>query len=76
MLPHKPQGIIATLEKRGLLKRSPDPDDGRRLKAQLTADGRSAMKAADTALLEIEGIVMGSVSSREIEHAIETLLRA
>ena len=72
--PQTMQGIIATMEKRGLLERSPDPDHGRRLMAQLTANGRKTMKAADTATIRVEAMMISSISSREVEHATETLL--
>ena len=32
--------ILATLEKRGLVRREPDPDDGRRMRVFLTEEGR------------------------------------
>jgi DNA-binding MarR family transcriptional regulator len=72
--PQTMQGIIATLEKRGLLERSADPDHGRRLMAQLTANGRRAKKAADAAIKRIEAMMMSSIPSREVERATETLL--
>lgn len=72
--PQTMQGIIATLEKREMLERSPDPDHGRRLMTQLTASGRSALKAADATAIGIEAMMMSSISSHDVEHATETLL--
>lgn len=68
------QGIIATLEKRGFLERTPDPHHGRRLMTQLTEEGRRAMNVADATIEKIEAMMRGSISASEIEHATETLL--
>lgn len=38
--------VIARLERRGLVRRTPDPDDGRYTLAMLTDDGRAAVTAA------------------------------
>jgi DNA-binding MarR family transcriptional regulator len=38
--------VIARLERRGLVSRTPDPDDGRYTLAMLTDDGRAAVTAA------------------------------
>ena len=73
--PQTMQAIIATLEKRGLLERSPDPDHGRRLMAQLTENGRKALDAADATITKLEAMMVSSVSSRDIEHTTEILLK-
>ena len=73
--PQTLQGIISTLEKRGLLKRSPDPDHGRRLMTQLTVNGRNAMKIVEVEILKVEEMMISSISSREVEQATETLLK-
>jgi len=72
--PQTMQGIIAMLEKRGLLERSPDPDHGRRLMTQLTANGRRAMKSADATIKKVEAMMISSISSYEIKQATNTLL--
>lgn len=72
--PQTMQGIVATLEKRGLLERSSDPDHGRRLMAQLTSSGQKALKAADNGVIKIEAIMVGQIPSDEVEHAVKTLL--
>ena len=72
--PQTMQGIIATLEKRGLLERSPDPKHGRRLMTQLTVSGSRAMKAADATIKRIEAMMISSISSYEVEQATNTLL--
>lgn len=38
--------VIARLERRGLVRRTPDPDDGRYTLAMLTEEGRAAVTAA------------------------------
>jgi DNA-binding MarR family transcriptional regulator len=43
-----PQSVgatLATLERRGLVERSPDPNDGRRISLSLTAAGLAAVHA-------------------------------
>ena len=72
--PQTMQCIIAMLEKRGLLERSPDPDHGRRLMTQLTVNGRRAMKSADATIKRVEAMMMSSISSCEIKQATNTLL--
>ncbi len=72
--PQTMQGIIATLEKRELLERSPDPKHGRRLIAQLTETGQIKLDAADAAVIEIEGSMLTSISASDIEQATATLL--
>lgn len=73
--PQTMQGIISTLEKRGLLKRSQDPDHGRRLMAQLTENGRNAIKTVEAEILKVEALMIGSISSSEVKQATETLLK-
>jgi DNA-binding MarR family transcriptional regulator len=71
--PQTMQGIIATLEKRGLLERSPDPQHGRRLMTQLTTSGEKAMRAADATIKRVEAIMVNSITVQDIEHATNTL---
>ncbi len=72
--PQSMQGIIATLEKRGLLKRSPDPDHGRRLKAVLTPTGNKTLKAVDKAVTKVETLMMSSVSESDVKKVTDILL--
>jgi DNA-binding MarR family transcriptional regulator len=44
--------VIARLERRGLVRRAPDPDDGRYTLAMLTDEGRAAVTAAAPAHVE------------------------
>lgn len=73
--PQTMQGIISTLEKRGLLERAPDPDHGRRLMTELTVNGHNAMKAAEAEVMKIQAMMISSISSREVEQATKILLK-
>ena len=44
-------GIVDRLERRGLVRREPDPDDRRRLRLALTAEGLTASQAIERALI-------------------------
>lgn len=46
--------IVDELEQHGLVRREPDPDDGRAIRATITADGRAAFRA--TAPHYLQGI--------------------
>jgi DNA-binding MarR family transcriptional regulator len=72
--PQSMQGIIATLEKRGLLKRSPDPDHGRRLKAVLTPAGMEILKVVDKAVIKVEALMMSSMKNSDAEKVTKILL--
>lgn len=68
------QGIIATLEKRKLLERTPDPEHGRRLMAHLTRAGRKSLKAADAGVKRVESSMMTSMSERDAKRVTDILL--
>ncbi len=73
--PQTMQGILSTLEKRNLLARSQDPEHGRRLMTQLTADGQVTVKAAEIEIVKIEKMMLGSISAHDIEQTTQTLLK-
>lgn len=73
--PQTMQGILSTLEKRKLLARSQDPEHGRRLMTQLTADGQVAVKAAEIEIIKIEKVMVSSISAHDIEQTTQTLLK-
>jgi len=53
---------IDRLSARGYVERYPDPDDRRGVIVRLTAEGRSAVDAAFTALLDAERALLGHLS--------------
>ena len=73
--PQTMQGILSTLEKRNLLARSQDPEHGRRLMTQLTAEGQITMEAARIEMLKVKAMMTGSISDHDIEQTTQTLLK-
>ena len=73
--PQTMQGIISTLEKRNFLVRSKDPQHGRRLMTQLTADGQTAMEAAQIEIIKVEHMMLNAIPAHDIEQATQTLLK-
>ncbi len=47
------KGVVERLDKRGLIQRSADPDDGRRLLVSLSPAGRAELEAGLAAAREI-----------------------
>jgi DNA-binding MarR family transcriptional regulator len=62
------QGIVANLERDGLLERSADPSHGRILKGELTKKGAKTLRQAHKCVRRIEAITFGSLSSAEIAN--------
>lgn len=52
--PQSMQGILANLERDGLIERRPDPDHGRVLRTELTTSGRDALGRAHRAVHVVE----------------------
>lgn len=73
--PQTMQGILSTLEKRNLLERSQDPEHGRRLMTQLTAEGKVAMETARIEMIKVEAMMLDSISDHDIEQTTQTLLK-
>ncbi len=72
--PQSMQGIIATLEKRELLERAPDPNHGRILMTHLTANGQETLSEANKAVMRVEKLMMGSVTKSDEKRVSKTLL--
>jgi DNA-binding MarR family transcriptional regulator len=66
--PQTMQGIIANLERAGLLERNADPAHGRILKGELTKKGAKTLREAHAGVRKIEAIAFGSFSTAEIEN--------
>jgi DNA-binding MarR family transcriptional regulator len=54
------QGVLANLERDGLLKRRPDPAHGRVLRCELTRKGRSVLLKAHAAVRVVERVMAAS----------------
>lgn len=71
-----PQGmgvVLAALEERGLVTRSPDPDDGRRVVVTITAEGTRAL--ADRHNAQVARLT-DAASSEFSDHELRQLLEA
>jgi DNA-binding MarR family transcriptional regulator len=66
-------GIVANLEKRGLIKRQSDPEHGRILRTQLTKRGKEVLTNAHEIIRNIEARMLISISD-EHKSLLEKLL--
>ena len=73
--PQSMQGILANLERDGLLVRDPDPDHGRILRAGLTARGREVIEQAHDRVKVVEDVMIASINPDTIQPLVETLSR-
>jgi MarR family transcriptional regulator, lower aerobic nicotinate degradation pathway regulator len=63
-------GLVDRAEKRGLVERVPDPDDGRAVRIKLTRGGRAIVtKGAAEAEAEIETIAAGLTDPQRLQLA-------
>ena len=74
--PQTMQGIIANLERAGMLQRASDPDHGRVKRASLTARGRSALATAHRSVAVVENLMLSGLSGEEAEILGSLLERA
>jgi DNA-binding MarR family transcriptional regulator len=65
--------VVAELETRGFVKRTPDPQDGRAKLVRLTAGGRNLIAAAYEVIGQIEAAVLNQVGSEGVEATRTTL---
>lgn len=63
-LPSATEQVIK-LERAGLVRRGPDPDDSRAVRVHLTADGRSAVEAADGRRNAMMAALLGQLTEDE-----------
>ncbi len=73
--PQTMQAILVTLEKAGLIKRSPHPDYGRVRKTELTASGRRALEAASAIVADAETRLRNAAAPVDHRTATAMLLR-
>lgn len=67
-------GIVTNLEKNTLVKRKCDPDHGRILCADLTAQGIKALKQAQVIVSQVEAVMTHSMSKKNLTLLEELLL--
>ena len=67
--------LMDRMEGEGLVRRIPDPDDRRSVRAQITPEGRRKYEAAAKRLALAETEVMASFSAAERQQLIEFLER-
>jgi DNA-binding MarR family transcriptional regulator len=68
------QGIVANLERAGLLERSIHPSHGRVLRSELTKRGIKTLREAHALVKKVEAITFGSLSSAETEFLAARLI--
>jgi DNA-binding MarR family transcriptional regulator len=68
------QGIVANLERAGLLERSTNPSHGRILRSELTKKGVKILREAHARAKKIEAITFGSLLPDEIEILASRLI--
>jgi DNA-binding MarR family transcriptional regulator len=71
--PQAMNGVLATLERDGLVERHAHPTHGRILQVTLTGEGERRLKAATPAVRELEGSIEKGVSADQIA-AVKTWL--
>ncbi len=81
--PQAMQGVLANLERDGLLVRSPDPNHGRILRSGLSAHGRSVLRKAHLLVSAVENIVILSLGSAQagqmcslLSHCAQQLMKS
>jgi DNA-binding MarR family transcriptional regulator len=67
--------MLGTLEGKGLVQRSPDPDHGRILRTRLTAKGRRLLARCDDEIDRLEREMTRELSEEELD-AFERTLRS
>lgn len=67
--------LMDRMEAEGLVRRIPDPDDRRSVRAQITAEGRRKYEAASRVLAAAEGEVLQGFSAAERQQLVEFLER-
>lgn len=65
MTPQAMSGVIEALERKQLIKRNPHPNHGRLLPAVLTAKGRRVLEACESAVDEMETIMLAELGTQE-----------
>lgn len=73
ILPPNLVGMVATLEKRGVIERQPHPTDGRAVGLHLTPPGQKLMREAERTAAELEAEVASRLTPTENKTLIRLL---
>lgn len=65
--------ILATMERRELVRRTPDPDDGRRILVFLTSEGRRLHDGFAQLVPRVRRQIFRGVTKRDLEVAMRVL---
>jgi DNA-binding MarR family transcriptional regulator len=65
--PQSMSEVVATLERKGLIRRWNDPEHARILRAELTATARAVLQRCDEATLELESQMQAEMAPRDRE---------
>ncbi|CAN5704824.1 hypothetical protein BH24ACT5_BH24ACT5_17660 [soil metagenome] len=71
--PQSMHSIVATLERRALIRRPPVPDTGRALRATLTDDGRSLLDQAADVVQGVDDTGIDGIDERDLSTALDVL---
>jgi DNA-binding MarR family transcriptional regulator len=72
--PQAMTGVLATLEREGLIERRPHPTHGRILQVTLTAEGEQRLEAANPAVRDLEAAIERDFTDDEIATVKEWLV--
>jgi DNA-binding MarR family transcriptional regulator len=67
--------ILASLERRGLISRSPKPEGGRAMPAELTSAGHAQLLSVHLAMRQVEQRILNSLSKTDVAQ-LRKLLQA
>lgn len=66
---------VATLENEGLVERSPDPDDARACRIQLTDAGRAQLSSREDHVVQLVAGAFADWSPEQVEQSVQMLYR-
>lgn len=69
------QLMLAALERKGLIERTPDPNHGRIVRSVLTEDGRRVVDVCGTVAREVEQQLAAVLDAAQREDLVELLVR-
>lgn len=73
--PQTMQGMLANLERDGVIGRHPDPNNGRVLRTELTLLGRDLLALSHRLVARIEQIMVSSFGKQEADRIAPTLTK-
>ncbi|GHD59412.1 transcriptional regulator [Thalassobaculum fulvum] len=73
MDPATVQGVIQRLEKRGLIDREPDPDDRRRTRLKLSAEGAELVARHTADAAKVSALTLAPLTAEEAESFLALL---